>query len=57
MIIKAKKIRLVSFMDISNELAHEEVNNWQKLISVLRHEIMNSITPITTVAFYFIRQY
>ncbi|MFC2121039.1 PAS domain-containing sensor histidine kinase [Bacteroidota bacterium] len=50
MVIKAKKIRLVSFMDISNELAHEEVNNWQKLISVLRHEIMNSITPITTVA-------
>lgn len=50
MVINQKKIRLVSFQNISRELAFEEVNNWQKLISILRHEIMNSVTPITTVA-------
>jgi len=36
--------------DISYELDKEEVESWEKLIRILRHEIINSITPITTVA-------
>jgi len=41
--------RLVSFQDIKNELDAQELESWQKLIRVLTHEIMNSITPITSL--------
>jgi nitrogen fixation/metabolism regulation signal transduction histidine kinase len=47
--IKSKKIRLYSFQNISPELESEEIETWQKLIQVLRHEIMNSITPINSL--------
>ncbi|UCG27847.1 MAG: hypothetical protein JSV24_00380 [Bacteroidales bacterium] len=43
-------VNLFSFDDITKEIAKEEVMNWQKLLRVLRHEIMNSITPITTLS-------
>ncbi len=41
--------KLVSFQDIKNELDAQELEAWQKLIRVLTHEIMNSITPITSL--------
>ena len=41
--------KLVSFQDIKNELDAQELESWQKLIRVLTHEIMNSITPITSL--------
>jgi nitrogen fixation/metabolism regulation signal transduction histidine kinase len=41
---------LVSFQDIHSELAAHEMAAWQKLIRVLNHEIMNSLTPITSLA-------
>ncbi len=44
-----KFIRIFSFHDISTELENEELDAWQKLIRVLRHEIMNSITPINSL--------
>lgn len=40
---------LVSFQDIHPELEQKEIESWQKLIRVLTHEIMNSITPITSL--------
>lgn len=41
---------LVSFQDIHPELEQKEIESWQKLIRVLTHEIMNSITPISSLA-------
>ncbi len=41
---------LVSIQDIRNELDAKEVEAWLKLIRVLTHEIMNSITPITSLS-------
>ncbi|MDZ4699137.1 MAG: ATP-binding protein [Rhodothermales bacterium] len=41
---------LVSIQDIQAELEEKEIQSWQKLVSVLTHEIMNSITPIASMA-------
>lgn len=41
---------LVSILNISAELDEKEIESWQKMIRVLTHEIMNSITPITSLA-------
>ena len=42
-------IKLVSFQDITNELDKKELDSWKRLIRVLNHEIMNSISPITSL--------
>ena len=47
--IVQKEIRLVSFQDIKNELDEKEMDAWQKLIRVLTHEIINSVTPVTSL--------
>ena len=44
--LEKKWLRIASFQDISREMNRQEVEAWQKLIRVLRHEIMNSISPI-----------
>lgn len=41
---------LVSVQNIREELDERELEAWQKLIRVLTHEIMNSVTPITSLA-------
>jgi len=43
-------LKLVSFQDITNELDKKELDSWKRLIRVLTHEIMNSISPITSLA-------
>lgn len=43
-------IKLVSIQDIQTELEEKEIEAWQKLTRVLTHEIMNSITPISSLA-------
>jgi len=47
--IGQKEIRLVSFQDIKNELDEKEMDSWQKLIRILTHEIINSVTPLTSL--------
>lgn len=42
--------KLLSLQDIRPELDNKEVEAWQKLIRVLTHEIMNSITPVSTLS-------
>jgi len=42
-------IKLVSFQDITNELYKIELDSWKRLIRVLTHEIMNYISPITSL--------
>lgn len=49
-VIRENKIRLITIQDIRNELAQEEIENWQKLIRVLTHEIMNSVFPISSLS-------
>jgi nitrogen fixation/metabolism regulation signal transduction histidine kinase len=46
----AQKFSLVSIQNIHSELEEREMDAWQKLIRVLTHEIMNSITPIASLA-------
>lgn len=41
--------KLVSFQNIRDELEQREIDSWQKLIRVLTHEIMNSVTPIISL--------
>ena len=45
-----KQLTLVSLQNIGGELAEQEMIAWQNLIRVLTHEIMNSITPIASLA-------
>ncbi len=44
-----RNIKLASIKDIQSELEENEMESWQKLIRVLTHEIMNSITPIASI--------
>jgi signal transduction histidine kinase len=39
--------RIISFQDIKYEIEKNEAEAWQKLIRILTHEIMNSVSPIT----------
>jgi len=48
--VKDKMIFLVTIKDIQNVLEEQETEAWQKLIRVLTHEIMNSITPIASLS-------
>jgi signal transduction histidine kinase len=48
--IKEKSLKLVSLQDIKSELDEQELESWQKLIRVLTHEIMNSVTPVSSLS-------
>lgn len=48
--IRMQSIILVSIQNIQPELEEQEMAAWQKLIQVLTHEIMNSITPIASLS-------
>ena len=45
-----KKVRIIAFSDIRNELSSREMESWTKLIRVLTHEIMNNVAPITSLS-------
>jgi two-component system, NtrC family, nitrogen regulation sensor histidine kinase NtrY len=45
-----KEIKLITLQDISHELTDKEVESYQKLISILTHEIMNSLAPLTSLS-------
>jgi len=46
--LRGKAFKLVSITNIHDELQQKEIEAWQNLAKVLRHEIMNSITPIVS---------
>ena len=48
--IRGKLYHIVSLQDIQSELDDKEMEAWQNLIRVLTHEIMNSVTPIISLA-------
>jgi len=45
-----EELLLISVQDIRNELDKKEIDSWRKLIRVMRHEIMNSVTPIISLS-------
>ena len=45
-----EELMLISIHDIKNQLDEKELDSWRKLIRVMMHEIMNSITPITSLS-------
>jgi nitrogen fixation/metabolism regulation signal transduction histidine kinase len=49
-IVAGESSRLVSLQDIQSELNITQAEAWQDLVRVLTHEIMNSITPVTSLA-------
>jgi len=48
--LKDKHMRIIALSDVSHELSNQEVDSWIKLIRVLTHEIMNTITPVTSLS-------
>ena len=49
-IIAGDRERLISLQDIQSEIDATQAEAWQDLVRVLTHEIMNSITPVTSLA-------
>ncbi len=49
-IIQRKSYRIASFQDIRSEIQSKEIEAWHKLIRILTHEIMNSVTPMVSLA-------
>lgn len=48
--LRGKAFKLISIQNIQSELEEKEMEAWQNLIRVLTHEIMNSVTPISSLA-------
>lgn len=44
------EVKVIAFNDISGEMAENEQQSWSKLIRVLTHEIMNTVTPIASLS-------
>lgn len=49
-VLKGRSVRLIAISDINSELDDNELDSWIKLIRVLTHEIMNTVTPITSLS-------
>jgi len=50
MTLQNKHVRIIAISDINSELDDKEIESWIRLTRVLTHEIMNSITPITSLS-------
>lgn len=50
MVINDTKMCIYAINDINSELDDKEIESWIRLTRVLTHEIMNSITPITSLS-------
>ena len=48
--IGRKEVKVVAFNDISDDIAEKEQESWGRLIRVLTHEIMNTVTPIASLS-------
>ena len=45
-----ENVKIIAFNNISGEIAEQEQESWSKLIRVLTHEIMNTVTPIASLS-------
>lgn len=48
--LRGDEVKLISMSNIQSELEEKEMEAWQNLVRVLTHEIMNSVTPISSLA-------
>ena len=48
--LRGENLKLISIQNIQSELEEKEMEAWQNLVRVLTHEIMNSVTPISSLA-------
>ena len=48
--IRGKEVKIITFDDISRDLQENQEESWSRLIRVLTHEIMNTVTPISTLS-------
>ena len=48
--LRDEEVKLISMSNIQSELEEKEMEAWQNLVRVLTHEIMNSVTPISSLA-------
>lgn len=48
--IEGKEAKIITFNDISSTLEEAENDSWTRLIRVLTHEIMNTVTPIASLS-------
>ncbi len=48
--INEKNVKIVAFNDISSDIEENETASWTRLIRVLTHEIMNTVTPIASLS-------
>ena len=48
--LRNEEFKLISIQNIQSELEEKEMEAWQNLVRVLTHEIMNSVTPISSLA-------
>ena len=49
-VLEKQRLRVVSVSDINNELSEMQIESWSKLTRILTHEIMNSLSPITSLS-------
>ena len=49
-ILQQRRVRIIAFSDIGGELANQEIDSWVRLIRVLTHEIMNTLTPVISLS-------
>ncbi|HEY0742125.1 MAG TPA: PAS domain-containing protein, partial [Chryseosolibacter sp.] len=49
LIILDKPLKLITLQNINSEIEQKEIEAWHKLIRILTHEIMNSVTPIASL--------
>ncbi len=50
LVSQGQTLKIVSLQNIRSEMEEQELQTWQKLIRVLTHEIMNSLTPVVSLA-------
>ena len=48
--LHSAEVRIVTFNDITREMEDNETESWTRLIRVMTHEIMNTITPIASLS-------
>ena len=48
--LHGKDVSIVTFNDITREMENNESESWTRLIRVLTHEIMNTVTPVASLS-------
>ncbi len=49
-VLLGEKYHLISFSSLRNEIEQKEIEAWHKLIRILAHEVMNSVTPLVSLS-------